>query len=424
MQRPFPSILILILVTLLVGGCLNSATQPFRWNWDHTLLQADSVVTAAIRAEELAGAVLMVSVQGEIKLLNAYGFARQFAYGGASLPKPTPMTPNHVFDLASLTKVFATTFGAMLLVDQEKIALDDPVNMYLPAFSSPSKDSITVRHLLSHTAGLSPWKPTYYHAENKQETLDYISELELAYPVGQARHYSDLGFMLMGYIIENISGSSLDAFSHENLYNPLGLTQTGFNPDANLPLVATSHGNPFEKRMVADDNFGYECDEDPESFTAWRTRVLLGEVNDGNAYHAHGGIAGHAGLFSNAAELQILLELLLNNGTYRDKELIKPEVIQTFLTPNNTDNGLGWAMASNVLLVDDLPPGTFGHTGFTGTYAIAVPAHELSIVLLTNRQHAGVGEDGRYPSINDLRRSVVTTVLGAFNSQLDRQSNE
>ncbi len=423
MRQAYFLVLNLVLVILLTVGCSSSQNQALQPKMDRALLRVDSLVATAVRAKELAGAVLMVSVQGQIQHLNAYGFAQQYAYGGATLPTPVPMTPGHVFDLASLTKVFATTYGIMLLVDQEKLALDDPVNTYLPAFSSANKDSITVKHLLSHTAGLSPWKPTYYHAANKQETLDYISGLDLAYPVGHARHYSDLGFMLLGYIIEHVSGKSLNAFLMEHLYAPLGLKVTDFLPDANLPLVATSHGNPFEKRMVADDNFGYVCDEDPESFTAWRTRVLVGEVNDGNAYHAHGGIAGHAGLFSNAAELQILLELLLNNGTYRNKEFIKPEVIQTFLTPNDTENGLGWAMASNVLLVDDLPPGTFGHTGFTGTYAITVPAYELSIVLLTNRQHAGVGEDGRYPSVNGLRKSVVTTVLGAFDSQPDRQSN-
>lgn len=407
-----------ILAILLITGCSSAGNQPFQSDLAKALSKADSLVAAAVSTQTPAGAVLMVSVQNEIKLLKAYGFAEQFAYGGAPLQAPVPMTSDHIFDLASLTKVFATTYGAMLLIDQQRLSLDDPVNKYLPAFSSPSKDSITVRHLLSHTAGLSPWKPTYYHATNKHETLDYISDLDLAYPVGEARHYSDLGFMLMGYVIEQASGKSLDAFLKAELYEPLGLDVTGFTPDTNLPLVATSHGNPFERRMVADDNFGYVCDEDPESFTTWRTWMLIGEVNDGNAFHAHNGIAGHAGLFSNAAELQILLELLLGKGTYRNEQFITPEIVQAFLTPTSTNNGLGWAMASNVLLVDSLPPGTFGHTGFTGTYAIAAPAHGLSIVLLTNRQHAGVGADGRYPSVNGLRKSVASVLLDVFDTKL------
>ena len=381
-----------------------------------SLLRADSLVAAAVASGSPAGAVLMVSINGEIRHLSAHGFAQQFAFGGALLEQPVPMTPEHVFDLASLTKVFATTFGVMLLVDEGRVGLDEPLKSYLPAFTGASKDSITVRHLLTHTAGLHPWKPVYYHASNEDEAFDYISQLDLAYPVGEARHYSDLGFMLLGYMVASVSGKSLDAFLNDAFYQKLGLHRTGFNPQDldRKEWAATSHGNPFERRMVADDNFGYVCDEDPASFTQWRERILIGEVNDGNAYHAHNGVAGHAGLFSTAADLQVLLQVLLNKGMFSNQQRISQSVVDAFLTPDKTRNGLGWAMSPDVLLVDALPEGAFGHTGFTGTYALGVPQTGLSVVLLTNRQHGGVDEDGRYPSVNALRKAVVETITQAL----------
>ena len=370
-------------------------------------MQADSLIMRAIQEEGLPGAVLLVAQDHEIVFHKAYGHAQKYTYGGASMETPEPMTKEHRFDLASLTKVLATTFGIMMLVDEGALALEDPVHQYLPAFSSTNKDSVTLRHLLSHTAGLYPWKPLYYHAGNRDDTYTYIANLDLAYPVGAQRRYSDLGFMLLGYLIEEVSGQALDVFMNERLYIPLGLSKTGFTP-AEGPFAATSHGNPFEKRMVADDDFGYVCDEDPESFTEWRTYVLRGEVNDGNAHHAHQGVAGHAGLFSTAQEVNTLLGLLLHPET---NPLISPETISIFLTPTDTGHGLGWAMAAPFLPVLDPPKGTFGHTGFTGTFAVGIPANNLSIVLLTNRQQTDVGPDGRYRSLTELRQSVVAAVL-------------
>ena len=304
--------------------------------------------------------VLLIAQQGHTHHEKAYGAAQLFDYGGKRMNAPPPMTTAHRFDLASLTKVFATTFGLMLLVDQGTVDLDAPVFTYLPAFRGPAKDSVTVRHLLTHSAGLYPWKPLYYHARTPQETYAYISQLPLGYLVGKERHYSDLGFMLLGYLIEAVSGQSLDAFLSNTVYDPLGLKKTTFNPPpSGPPFAATSHGNPFEKRMVADDSFGYLCDEEPDAFQGWRTYVVAGEVNDGNAFHAHGGLAGHAGLFSTAADLQVMLDLLLNKGVYAGRRLLSEDVIETFLTKNRFGHGLGWAMSTDVIPVDDLPAGSF-----------------------------------------------------------------
>ncbi len=372
----------------------------------------DSLLEQAVRAPLVPGVVLSVMMDGEHIYSQAMGHAQLFSYGPDRLAQPEPMTTAHRFDLASLTKVFATTMGVMLLVDADKLVLDQSLRHYLPDFSGPAKDSITVRHLLTHTAGLHPWKPTYYHASDPSEAYQYIRELGLAYPVGRERHYSDLGFMLLGHLIEVVSGQPLPHFLHDHLYEVLDLRHTSYVPtSAGPPFAATSHGNPFERRMVADDDFGYRCDEDPLSFDGWRRYTLVGEVNDGNAFHAFQGVAGHAGLFSTADELQVLLQVLLQAGTYGDHTIFDPGTIDTFLTPDRFGQGLGWLMSADLLPIDDLPAGAFGHTGFTGTFALAVPSKKLSIVLLTNRQNLGVNADGFYNSVTALRREVSRWVL-------------
>lgn len=378
------------------------------------LVSADSIIQAVVAEEHIPGAVVLIAQHGKTIYQKAYGSAQRYDYGLQRMDALLPMTTEHRFDLASLTKVFATTFGIMFLVDQQKVDLDAPLFTYLPAFRGPGKDSVTVRHLLTHSAGLYPWKPIYYHADNAQDTYAYISRLSLLHPVGKERHYSDLGFMLLGYLIEEVSGQPLDMFLRNALYKPVGLKMTAFNPPPGGPgFAATSHGNPYEYHMVADDDFGYLCDENPETFTSWRDYVLAGEVNDGNAYYAHDGLAGHAGLFSTASDLQLLLDLLLNKGTHAGQRLLSEAVVETFLTKDRFGHGLAWAMSTDVIPVDDLPDGSFGHSGFTGTYAVAVPAYGFSIILLTNRQNVGVNASGYYNSVAPLKKSITELMIEA-----------
>lgn len=383
----------------------------------HLIPAADSILLGAVSSEVIPGAVLLVTKSQSVLHRKAYGYARLYDKNGTRLGEPEPMTVDHVFDLASLTKVFATTYAIMMLVDRGEIELDAPVSRYLSEFSGPSKDSVSVRHLLTHTAGLYPWKPIYYHATTAPEAFDYICRLPLSYPVGGERRYSDLGFMLLGYLVEARTGQDVDAYLREELYGPLGLQRTTFVPREHGhsgPFAATSHGNPFEKRMVFDDEFGYQVDEDLEAFDKWRDYTLIGEVNDGNAYHAHRGVAGHAGLFSTADELTMLLELLIANGTYESLQVVSAATVREFLTRTASGDGLGWAMSPAILHIDDPPPGAFGHTGFTGTYAVAFPAQRTILVLLTNRQNLGVGPDGRYNALDDLRAEVASAVLNAI----------
>ena len=401
-----------ILISFIISNCYLKAECL---DLDSlALVSADSILQAVVAEEHIPGAVVLIAQHGKTIYQKAYGSAQRYDYGLQRMDALLPMTTEHRFDLASLTKVFATTFGIMFLVDQQKVDLDAPLFTYLPAFRGPSKDSVTVRHLLTHSAGLYPWKPLYYHADNAQDTYAFISRLSLLHPVGKERHYSDLGFMLLGYLIEEVSGQPLDMFLRNALYKPVGLKMTAFNPPPGGPgFAATSHGNPYEYHMVADDDFGYLCDENPETFTSWRDYVLAGEVNDGNAYYAHDGLAGHAGLFSTASDLQLLLDLLLNKGTHAGQRLLSEAVVETFLTKDRFGHGLAWAMSTDVIPVDDLPDGSFGHSGFTGTYVVAVPAYGLSIILLTNRQNVGVNASGYYNSVTPLRKSITELMIEA-----------
>jgi CubicO group peptidase (beta-lactamase class C family) len=390
------------------------------------LESADSLVALAVETGVIPGDVILVARHGEVLLHRAHGFAQtmELQVGTAhqedatdpyivapqAVSRPRPMTPSTVFDLASVTKVMATTMALMLLVDRGQVALDAPVQVYLPEFRGISKDSITVRHLLTHSAGLAQWQPIYYSARNSEESYRTILEMPLEWGVGEARHYSDLGFMLLGYLVERVTGVPLDRFVAEELYEPLGLEQTGFRradctdcPQG--PFAATSHGNPYEFRMVHDTSFGYTYSGDPNSWNGWRRYTLVGEVNDGNAFHAHGGVAGHAGLFSSATELARLLELLLNGGELEGRRFVSLETVATFLEPTEYGQALGWQTPSWA------PPGSFAHTGFTGTFVIGIPSEGLVVVLLSNRQHFGVGSNTRYPDLGELQRELVETII-------------
>ncbi len=373
----------------------------------------DTLVEKGLREKAYAGAVLLVARRGEVIHEKAYGYGRKYSSGHMPMKTPEPMTTDTLFDVASMTKIFATTFGIMLLVDRGEIDLDAPLSRYIPLFDRGKKRDITIRHLLGHRAGLYPWKPVYYHAADREGAASYIASLPLKYPVGAEYHYSDLGFMILGYVIESVSGRPLDRYLSENLYAPLGLKRTSFRPLERgfTGIAATSQGNPFERRMVADDTFGYTCDENADAFRGWRHYILKGEVNDGNAFYAHQGIAGHAGLFSTADDLKILAEVLVGRGAYRGRTVISPETVEAFLTPDEFGNGLGWSLRPEVIKAQGAPAGSFGHTGFTGCNALVVPDREIIVIFLTNRQHEGLAESGRYPDLGKLRREIAEAVL-------------
>lgn len=373
----------------------------------------DSLLRAEVAAEYVAGAVIQVRQGDDVLHRGAYGFAQRYEFSGKPLHPPDTMTTRHLFDLASLTKVLGTTFAVMLLVDRGQVDLDAPVRSYLPEFRGGEKDRVTVRHLLTHTGGLTQWAPLYYHASSPEETYAHITQRPLEFEIGEARHYSDLGFMLLGHLVERVSRQDLRAYLQQNLYEPLGLERTTFTPLERgfnaEDVAATSHGNPFERRMVYDDTFGYDVDVDPASWDGWRRYTLRGEVNDGNAFHANQGVAGHAGLFSTVDDIQVLTDLLRNGGLHEGERIIGEDVVRQFLAKDHTGNGLGWAMDPAAIPAGDVPDGTFGHTGFTGTNVVVIPENDLSIIVLTNRQN--VNPDGNYYDLNPTRRRIVDLVL-------------
>ena len=374
-----------------------------------------------VEAGRISGAVLSVSTGDGPPMERAHGFAALYEYGGGQYPgdagpvrsgSPVPMTGGTIFDLASVTKVVATTTSVMLLVDRGEVALDAAASTYLPGLSGQGREAITVEQLLTHRSGLPQWLPTYYHASDADAAWAYVRSRPLSWPSGQERHYSDLGFMALGRLVETVSGRSLDRFTRVEVFGPLGMQRTGFVPTrhdvtAAGPFAATSHGNPFERRMVHDPDFGYRIEGDADAWDGWRRYTLVGEVNDGNAHHAFGGVAGHAGVFAPAAELHVLLRLLLDDGVAADgSRFVSAETVARFLAPTGDGQALGWQLPAYA------PEGSFGHTGFTGTFVLGVPERRLSIVLLTNRQNTGVDEETSYVDVGPLQRAVVAALTG------------
>ena len=377
--------------------------------------QVDSIIQTHINDNKIPGAVIEIKKGDEVLYKQAYGYAQRFTYEHQLLTNPELMTTEHLFDIASLTKVVGTTTSIMLLVDKGLIKIDDPVGKYINAFAAPDKAGITIRHLLTHTSGLYEWYPMFYRAHNKQETFELIGELPLAFPVGAGRHYSDLGFTILGEIVEVVSGLSLDQFEEQNIFGPLGMKHTMYNPlkkAEHYKIAATSLGNPYEYRMVHDPSLGFQFKEiKPDSWNGWRHYVVKGEVNDGNAWYAEQGVAGAAGIFSNVDDLQKLVDMLMHKGKVDGKQFISEATIDTFLAKDKFNNGLGWMMDPVNSFMKDGPEGTFGHTGFTGTSITVVPSKNISVILLINRQQMGLMENKQYYNVNSIREKVFKAVM-------------
>jgi serine-type D-Ala-D-Ala carboxypeptidase len=380
--------------------------------------KVDSIVTSQVKLDKIPGAVIIIKKGNKILLRQAYGYAARYDYSHNPLNPPEKMTVNHMFDIASLTKVIGTTTSVMLLAERGLINIDDHVCKYVKAFNTPEKSSITIRHLLTHTAGLYEWYPTYYIASDKQECYRLIGDLPLMFPVGQQRRYSDLGFMLLGEIIEIVSGLPLEEFTRQNIFQPLGMKNTTYNPLKSgkfRKIASTSHGNPYEKRMVYDSTLGFQVKGiDPQQWNGWRTYTLRGEVNDGNTWYANNGISGAAGLFSTAGDLQKLVDMLIKKGKVGSEQFISEKTINTFLTRDRFNNGLGWMMDPANSFMRNGPVGTFGHTGFTGTSISVLPGKNISVIILINRQNTGLS-DGDYYNVNPVRLQIFEAVMKYLN---------
>jgi CubicO group peptidase (beta-lactamase class C family) len=336
------------------------------------------------------GAVAAV-VRGRTWLaLEAAGYAQV-------RPRRRPIAVDTIFDLASLTKPLATTTAILQLCARGLSELDAPVASYLPLFAQGGKAAATVRQLLTHTSGLPAWEMLYLPGARRPDgsrppACDSIGDAVAricATPVtadpGAKVEYSDLGFILLGYLVSLLSGEPLDAYTHRHLTRPLGLQWMRFTPPASWRsrCAATELGNAYERARAAEQGIG-------RSFR-WRTRLLRGEVHDGNAYYLGGGVAGHAGLFGTAADVARVGTILLHSGTSRGQNILPPALIAEATRDqtsrlNPGGRGLGWAVAQD-WFGRRASGAAFGHTGFTGTSVLIDPARDVVIVLLTNRVH-------------------------------------
>jgi serine-type D-Ala-D-Ala carboxypeptidase len=379
------------------------------------IFETDSILKSQVDLDKIPGAVILIKKNDRIIYRHAYGYAQKYDYNHQRLNKPEKMTAGHLFDIASLTKVVGTTTSVMLLIDRGLLKIEDPVGKYIDAFQTHEKKDITIRHLLTHTAGLYEWYPLYYLASDKKECYKLIGELPLVFPVGEQRRYSDLGFVLLGEIVEIVSGLPLEQFMKQNIFEPLGMNNTTFNPLTSghfIKIAATSAGNPYEKRMVYDSTLGFKIKEiEPDQWKGWRNYILKGEVNDGNAWYANGGISGAAGLFSTADDLQKLVDMLMKKGKAGSKQFISEKTIDTFLSKDKFNNGLGWMMDPGNSFMKSAPEGSFGHTGFTGTSIAVIPDYNLSVILLINRQNTGLLSNGEYYNVNPVRLQLFNSIM-------------
>jgi CubicO group peptidase (beta-lactamase class C family) len=349
-------------VLLAAVACRSSGAGHGATAQSERFSEVDRILEAAIADHAFPGAVVAVGHRAKLVHLAAFGHQ---TYS----PDSPAIEIDTIFDLASLTKVVATTTAAMILVDEEKLDLDAPVARYLPAFTGAGKDRVTVRHLLAHTGGIEWWAPLYREIEGKEAYVERIEAMPLASEPGTKEVYSDLGIILLGAILEQVSGTPLDRFVAERVFAPLGMEETLFRPPADLlPRVAPT-----------------ELDE-------WRGRVVHGEVHDENAF-AMGGIAPHAGLFSTAIDLSRFAQMMLDHGRAHGRRIVDRATIELFtrragIVPGS-DRALGWDTRSveGSTAGTLFSPSSFGHTGFTGTSLWIDPQRELYLILLTNRVH-------------------------------------
>ncbi len=360
---------------------------------------------------EYGGAVALVARTGSICLYRATGWAQR-----EPEEERSPMGADAIFDVASLTKVTATTPAILCLVADGKIGLDQPVGEILPEFGLGGlKAGVTIRRLLSHAAGFRDWIPVFLDGTGEAAYIEAFAASQPEWEPGTRVLYSDPSFITLGAIVHRVTGEPIDAYARRTVFEPLRMVDTFYRPSRSMRgrIAATERGNPFEAAKVP----GREPAGQP-----WRTEIIRGEVHDGNAWYGLGGVAGHAGLFSSAMDLFLYGQMWLNGGALGDARIL-PESLVAEATTNQTlfddptdVRGLGWRLPP--------PPGSpeersdsgrglsqraFGHTGFTGTSLWMDPERDLVIVILTNRVHPEV-TDGYL----ETRAAFTAAIVGAI----------
>ena len=326
-------------------------------------VRAFDILREAIERDAFPGAALAVAHQG--KLVVSQGFGR-FTYDDSA----ATVEPDTVFDIASITKVFATTTMAMMLFERGALRLDSTVSQLLPEFVSLSpphqrqkREAVTVHMLLTHSSGLPAYEKLFEFAHGKKELLRAAMTTPLTAMPGVRAEYSDIGFILLGEILERIAGEPLDEFAQRRIFERIGLTRTWFVPS----LEVRSQIPPTENDRT------------------FRKRIIQGEVNDENAW-VMDGVSGHAGMFASATDIATFAECLLQGGA----PLVKNTTLALFTrredSPPGTSRGLGWDTPSYPSSSGTrFAPTSYGHLGFTGTSLWIDPKRHLSVTFLTNR---------------------------------------
>lgn len=387
-------LIVLVLVACIAdvsGNCCagegrKSATLPRcvpeKLGMDSARLQViDEIVAEGLSRKKMPGAVVLVGYRGHIVYHKAFGYLQL-------KPRKVPMKPDTVFDLASLTKPIATATSIMRLVERKLVDPDAPVPRYIPEFAVNGKQGITVRQLLTHTGGLVPDNSINDYKNGPAEAFRRIHELQTVYQPGTEFRYSDVGFIELGEIVERVTGKNIHEYSRENLFEPLGMRETTYLPDASL-----------RKRAAVTQ----------QRDNHW----MQGEVHDPRAY-ALGGIAGHAGLFSTANDLALFAQMLINEGCLNGYRALRPETVRLMTAPVKVPGGfrtLGWDSRSvySSNRGDLFSASAFGHGGFTGTTFWIDPQQELFVIFLSNRVHP----DGK-GSVNPLSGRISTVAAAAI----------
>lgn len=342
------------------------------------LAQIDAIVARGLEQKQMPGCVVLVGRSGKVAWLKAYGEKQE----------GVPMTADTVFDLASLTKPIATATAVMKLVEEGKLDVSAPVARYLPEFAANGKENITLAHLLTHQGGLIADNALRDYQDGADKAWERIFALKPLAAPEERFIYSDVGFEVLGKIVERTSGQDLNQFTRQAIFEPLGMDATTYLPGEALRQRAA----PTQRRN-----------------DAW----MQGEVHDPRAYLL-GGIAGHAGLFSTAEDLAVYAQMLLGKGEYGGVRVLKDETVAMMIEPRRVAGGgrrsYGWDVRTGYSSNrgQGLSDRAFGHGGFTGTVLWIDPQLDLFYVFLSNRVHP----DGK-GSVNRLAGEIGTVVAGA-----------
>jgi len=337
-----------------------------------------SLLAEGKREGVFPGAVLLVARRGKIVYHREVGHR-------ILIPCIAPMRRDTIFDLASLTKPLATTLALMKLVDEGRIHLDQWIGEILPVTVPADKGSLSLRLLLTHGSGLAEWKPFYAELDHvaplkrKKWVRDQIVQAPLTYRPGEGVLYSDLGFMLLEWIVEEAAGMPLPEFLGRRFYGPLALTRTLFLDRGKSPLFGKAEFAATE-----------QC--------PWRNELVLGVVHDENAF-ALGGFSGHSGLFGTATEIYVLMNLLREHYLDERSDYLSPGTVREFFTRQDVVEGSSWALGWDTPSPENSSSGRYfskksvGHLGFTGTSVWMDLEQDVLVVFLSNRVHPTRGNE-------------------------------